>query len=182
MDNSIGIILKALRFSAVKHRDQRRKDILDTPYINHPIQVAETLWEFGGVSDGEVLAAAILHDTIEDTVTSPDEIRASFGERVVSLVLEVTDDKNLPKDERKRQQIERAPHLSSDAKLIKLADKICNLGDILHSPPPDWSQQRREEYLLWTEQVIAGVRGTNTVLEQKYDETLEAGKRILGVS
>lgn len=182
MDNSIGIILKALRFSAIKHRDQRRKDIPETPYINHPIQVAETLWELGGVSDGEVLAAAILHDTIEDTVTSPDEIRASFGEKVLSLVLEVTDDKSLPKDERKRQQIERAPNLSFEAKMIKLADKICNLGDILHSPPPDWSLQRREEYLLWTEQVIAGVRGTNAALEKQYDATLEAGKRILGVS
>jgi guanosine-3',5'-bis(diphosphate) 3'-pyrophosphohydrolase len=181
MDNSAGILLKAMRFSAIKHRDNRRKDILQSPYINHPIQVAETLWEIGGVRDDATLVAAILHDTIEDTQTSPDEIRANFGEEIAALVLEVTDDKNLPKTERKRLQIEHAPHKSVPAKLIKLADKICNLGDILHSPPPDWSLARRQEYLLWTEQVVAGLRGTNPALEKQYDETLEAGKQILRI-
>jgi guanosine-3',5'-bis(diphosphate) 3'-pyrophosphohydrolase len=181
MDNSAGILLKAMRFSAIKHRDHRRKDILQSPYINHPIQVAETLWEIGGVRDDATLVAAILHDTIEDTRTLPDEIRANFGEEVLGLVLEVTDDKNLPKEERKRLQIEHAPHKSVPAKLIKLADKICNLGDILHSPPPDWSLARRQEYLFWTEQVVAGLRGTNPALEKKYDETLEAGKQILKI-
>jgi guanosine-3',5'-bis(diphosphate) 3'-pyrophosphohydrolase len=182
MDNSVGVILKALRFSAIKHRDQRRKDIPETPYINHPIDVAEKLWDVGGVRDEAILVAAILHDTIEDTITSPDEIRASFGEQVLTLVLEVTDDKSLPKPERKRLQVEHAPHLSPAAKLIKLSDKVCNLGDNLHSPPPDWSTERRQEYLLWTEQVVAGLRGTSPALEKQYDETLEAGKRILGLA
>jgi guanosine-3',5'-bis(diphosphate) 3'-pyrophosphohydrolase len=181
MDDSAGILLKAMHFSALKHRDQRRKNILQSPYINHPIQVAETLWEIGGVRDADTLVAAILHDTIEDTSTSPDEIRVNFGEVIMSLVLEVTDDKNLPKQHRRRLQIERAPHSSLAAKLIKLADKICNLGDVLHAPPPDWSLERRREYALWTEQVIAGLRGTNPALEKQYDETLEAGKQILEI-
>ncbi|MGC1377904.1 MAG: HD domain-containing protein [Anaerolineales bacterium] len=180
MDDSVGILLKAMRFSAVKHRDQRRKDFPRSPYINHPIQVAEMLWEIGGVRDVATLSAAILHDTIEDTTASPDEIRAHFGEEILNLVLELTDDRNLSKPERKRLQIEHAPHSSPAAKLIKLADKTCNLGDILHSPAPDWSLQRRQEYLLWTEQVVAGLRGTSPALERQYDDYLEAGKRILG--
>jgi guanosine-3',5'-bis(diphosphate) 3'-pyrophosphohydrolase len=102
MDESIGLILKALRFSAEKHTDQRRKDAKSSPYINHPIQVTETLWTIGGVHDATLLLASILHDTIEDTETSPDEIKAEFGEDVLALVLEVTDDKSLPKQVRKQ--------------------------------------------------------------------------------
>lgn len=179
MDDSVAILLKALHFSSIKHRDQRRKDFSKSPYINHPIQVVETLWEVGGVRDDATLVAAALHDTIEDTETSPDELRAVFGDEVLALVLEVTDDKSLIKPERKRLQVEHAPHLSPRAKLIKLADKISNLADILHSPPSDWSLQRRQEYLLWGEQVVAGLRGTNAALEKKYDEILEAGRQIL---
>lgn len=179
MEDSTGILLKALHFSSIKHRDQRRKDFSKSPYINHPIQVVETLWEVGGVRDVVILTAAALHDTIEDTYTSPEELRAVFGDQVLSIVLEVTDDKSLPKEERKRLQVEHAPHISSAAKLIKLADKISNLSDILHSPPTDWSLERRQQYLLWTEQVVAGLRGINAALEKKYDETLEAGRQIL---
>jgi guanosine-3',5'-bis(diphosphate) 3'-pyrophosphohydrolase len=179
MDNSAGILLSALHFAAIKHRDQRRKDSAQSPYINHPIQVVNLLWEVGGVRDESTLVAAILHDTIEDTVTSPEEIHALFGEEALALVLEVTDDKSLPKAERKRLQIEHAPHISPGARLIKLADKISNLTDILYSPPTDWSLQRKQEYLLWTEQVVAGLRGVNPALEARYDETLAAGKHIL---
>ncbi len=181
MDNSTGNLLAAIQFAATKHRDQRRKDAPQSPYINHPIQVAQTLWDVGGVRDESTLVAAILHDTIEDTDTTPEEIRTRFGESVLTLVLEVTDDKSLPQPERKRLQIEHAPHLSSGAKLIKLADKLSNLTDILHAPPTDWSLQRKQDYLAWTAQVVAGLRGTNTALEQKYDETLAAGKQILEI-
>lgn len=181
IDDSAGILLKAIHFSAMKHRDQRRKDTAKSPYINHPVHIVKILWEIGGVRDESTLVAAILHDTIEDTLTSPEEIRASFGEKVLTLVLEVTDDKSLPKAERKRLQIEHAPHLSPGAKLIKLADKTSNLGDVLHSPATDWSLQRRQEYLLWTEQVVAGLRGANQALEKQYDEYLEAGKQIFGI-
>ena len=181
MDESTGLILKALRFSAEKHNDQRRKDSRSSPYINHPIQVAETLWTVGEVRDVTLLVAAILHDTVEDTATTPDEIRENFGEDVLALVLEVTDDKSLPKQVRKQLQVERAPHKSRDAKFLKLADKISNVRDIIQSPPKDWSLERRREYLLWTEKVVAGLRGVSPGLESRYDERLVEGKRSLGL-
>jgi guanosine-3',5'-bis(diphosphate) 3'-pyrophosphohydrolase len=176
-----GHLLKAFRFSAGKHRNQRRKDSVKSPYINHPIDVAQLLWDVGGVRDMDVLLAAILHDTIEDTNTHPDEIRDSFGEEVLSLVLEVTDDKSLPKSERKRLQIETAPHKTPGAKLIKLADKCSNIRDLLALPPEHWSLERRQEYLLWSEKVVAGLRGTNVALEEYYDHELASGKTLLGI-
>jgi guanosine-3',5'-bis(diphosphate) 3'-pyrophosphohydrolase len=176
MDESIGLILKALRFSAEKHTDQRRKDTKSSPYINHPIQVTETLWTIGEVRDLTLLLASILHDTIEDTETLPDEIRTEFGEDVLALVLEVTDDKSLPKQVRKQLQVETAPHKTHNAKLLKLADKICNVRDITASPPSDWSLERKQEYLLWTEKVVAGLRGVNEKLESYYDDLLRNGK------
>ena len=176
-----GQLLKAFRFSAGKHRNQRRKDSLESPYINHPIDVAQLLWEVGEVRDMDVLLAAILHDTIEDTNTGPEEIRDSFGEEVLSLVLEVTDDKSLPKAERKRLQIATAPDKSFGAKLIKLADKCSNIRDLLALPPAHWSLERRQEYLLWTEKVVAGLRGTNAALEEFYDHELASGKTLLGI-
>jgi guanosine-3',5'-bis(diphosphate) 3'-pyrophosphohydrolase len=181
MEQSVGIILKAIRFAAEKHIDQRRKDSKSSPYINHPIQVAETLWTVGEIRDLNLLVASILHDTVEDTGTNPEEIRAEFGEDVLALVLEVTDDKSLPKQERKQLQVETAPHKTHSAKLLKLADKICNVRDILVTPPEDWSLERRQEYLLWTERVVAGLRGVNERLESRYDELLVSGKRSLGI-
>src|SRR5215204_3255095 len=118
------LLLKALKFSAEKHRNQRRKDREASPYINHPIDVVELLMRVGGVTDNDVLVAAILHDTVEDTATLPEEVEEHFGGRVRSLVLEVTDDKRLAKEERKRRQVSEAPHKSMGAKQIKLADKI----------------------------------------------------------
>ena len=181
MDNSVGLILQALRFSAEKHNDQRRKDSRLSPYINHPIQVAETLWTVGDVRDLPLLVAAILHDTIEDTATSEEEIRDNFGEEILALVLEVTDDKSLPKQVRKQLQIETAPHKTHKAKLLKLADKISNVNDIIKFPPSAWSRERKQEYLLWTERVVAGLRGANSELESYYDNLLTEGKRLLGL-
>jgi guanosine-3',5'-bis(diphosphate) 3'-pyrophosphohydrolase len=176
-----GQLLEAFRFSAEKHRNQRRKDSERSPYINHPIEVAQLLWEVGGVRDVDVLLAAVLHDTIEDTNTRPEEISGRFGEQVLSFVLEVTDDKSLPKGERKRLQIVNAPHKSYSAKLIKLADKSCNVRNLVTMPPKDWSLERRQEYLLWTEKVVAGLRGTNAALEEYYDHELSSGKLLLGI-
>ena len=181
MDDSVGLILKATRFSAEKHNDQRRKDSNSSPYINHPIEVAETLWRVGYVRDETLLVAAILHDTIEDTNTTKEEIETEFGEEVLSLVLEVTDDKSLPKQTRKQLQVEHAPHISERAKLLKIADKINNIRDIIKSPPADWSLERRQEYLLWTEKVVAGLRGVNPNLESQYDALLAEGKHSLGL-
>ena len=181
MEDTTGIILKALRFSAEKHNDQRRRDAKASPYINHPIQVAETLWSVGAVRDGALLAAAILHDTIEDTDATPAEIEREFGEEVLSLVLEVTDDKSLPKEVRKQLQIENASSKSSKAKMLKLADKICNVHDLIYSPPSNWSLKRKQEYLLGSERVVQGVRGSSRELEARYDEVLNEGKRLLGM-
>jgi GTP diphosphokinase / guanosine-3',5'-bis(diphosphate) 3'-diphosphatase len=176
-----GQLLEAIRFSADKHRDQRRRDSAKSPYINHPIEVVQLLWEVGGVRDSDVLLAAILHDTVEDTDTRPEEISARFGKEVLSLVMEVTDDKSLPKAKRKRLQIETAPHKSYGAKLIKLADKSCNVRNLVTMPPEDWSLERRQEYLLWTEKVVAGLRGTNAALEEYYDHEFASGKLLLGI-
>jgi len=175
-----GLFLKALRFSADKHRNERRKDKERTPYINHPIEVVQLLWEVGGVRDVNVLLAAILHDTIEDTDTRPEEISDRFGEEVLSLVLEVTDNKNLPKQKRKRLQIEHAPHISFGAKLIKLSDKSCNIRNLITMPPKNWSLKRRHDYLIWAEKVVAGLRGTNAPLEKYFDHELASGKALLG--
>lgn len=176
-----GLLLKAFRFSAGKHRNQRRKDSVKSPYIIHPIDVVQLLWEVGGVREMNVLLAAILHDTLEDTNTGPEEIRDDFGEEVLSLVLEVTDDKSLPQAERKRLQIETAPDKSFGAKLIKLADKCSNIRDLLALPPAHWSLKRRREYLLWSEKVVAGLRGTNEALEEYYDHELASGKTLLEI-
>jgi guanosine-3',5'-bis(diphosphate) 3'-pyrophosphohydrolase len=173
------LLLKALAFSAEKHRHQRRKDVEESPYINHPIEVANILANIGGITDPTVLVAAVLHDTIEDTETTTEELEASFGSEVRWLVEAVTDDKSLPKAERKRLQVEHASGAPHEAKLIKLADKISNVRDVTVSPPSKWSTERRREYLDWTERVVAGCRGANGPLERHYDEILRQGRRAL---
>jgi len=178
-DNLAASLLTALRFAAQKHSRQRRKDSDASPYINHPIAVAEILARVGKVTDLAILQAAILHDTIEDTQTTPDELDERFGQEVHLLVQEVTDDKSLAKEERKRLQIEHAPHLSAGAKQIKMADKICNLGDITPTEPPDWPLDRKRKYLDWAESVVAGCRGCNPPLEQHFDAVLKEKRRAL---
>jgi guanosine-3',5'-bis(diphosphate) 3'-pyrophosphohydrolase len=177
--DGIALLLRAIEFSAEKHRTQRRKDVDASPYINHPIAVAAVLARVGGVRRIPVLCAAVLHDTIEDTETSAEELDAAFGQEICLLVQEVTDDKRLAKDERKRLQIEHAPHLSPSAKLIKLGDKIANIKDVTDSPPSDWSGQRRRQYLDWAEQVVAGCRGVNHALEDRFDEVLRRAREVL---
>jgi (p)ppGpp synthase/HD superfamily hydrolase len=178
-ESDFGLFLKALRYTAAQHRDQRRKGGSQAPYINHPIGVAEILWSTGEVRDITTLVAALLHDTIEDTSATPEEIREQFGEEVLSVVQEVTDDKSLPKEERKRLQVVTAPHKSPRARKIKLADKINNVTELAYDPPEDWSTQRRREYLDWTEQVINGLRGQNPALEARYDQVLAEARQKL---
>ena len=161
----IGVLLKAVAFAADKHRTQRRKDADASPYINHPIALANVLANEGGVTDVVVLSAAVLHDTIEDTNTTAEELTAIFGAKITATVLDVTDDKSLDKHDRKQRQIEHAPHISKEAKLVKLADKICNLRDILAAPPADWSPERKQGYFDWAAKVVAGVRGVLPELE-----------------
>jgi guanosine-3',5'-bis(diphosphate) 3'-pyrophosphohydrolase len=174
-------LLHAVEFAAEKHRDQRRKDKDASPYINHPIQVAELISRVGKVDDIAVLMAAVLHDTVEDTETTFDEIEDAFGHEVRVLVAEVTDDKSLPKQERKKLQVVHTHQISSRAKLIKLADKTCNVRDIGQSPPENWDLKRRAEYLEWAESVVSGCRGTNENLERYFDECLAATGAALGI-
>jgi guanosine-3',5'-bis(diphosphate) 3'-pyrophosphohydrolase len=165
----MSILIGAFAFAAEKHRNQRRKDIEASPYINHPIMLAKILSIEGGVEDGVVLCAAVLHDTIEDTETSYDELAEQFGHEIADVVREVTDDKSLPKAERKQLQIEHASHLSQAAKLVKLADKIANLRDVADHPPSEWPLERRREYFKWAKDVVDGLRGTHARLEAAFD-------------
>ncbi|GMR39823.1 hypothetical protein PMAYCL1PPCAC_10018, partial [Pristionchus mayeri] len=169
----LALILKAADFAARKHHSQRRKDPEQTPYINHPIGVAYILSAEGGVSDPAVLAAAYLHDTVEDTETTFDEIEKEFGEEILTIVKEVTDDKSLPKAERKALQVKNAPKSSAKAKLVKLADKLYNLRDIERSAPVGWDERRVKEYFQWSKEVVAGCKGTNERLETTLDDIIK---------
>ncbi|MDR5796201.1 HD domain-containing protein [Caballeronia sp. LZ008] len=168
-------LIHAVAFAADKHRKQRRKDADASPYINHPIALAHVLANEGGVEDERVLIAAILHDTIEDTDTSRDELVRRFSAEIGRIVDEVTDDKSLSKAERKRFQVEHAAHISHGAKLVKLADKICNLRDILAAPPSGWSDERKREYFDWARRVVDELRGTHRELEAVFDEVYRKG-------
>ena len=164
-------IIAAAQFAAFKHRDQRRKGVKGkrpSPYINHPLALADVLANEAGVGDAEVLMAAILHDTIEDTITTQAELERHFGKRVASIVAEVTDEKSQSTRLRKHLQIVHAPRLSDGAKLVKLADKICNLRDIV-ARPPDWEAKRKQEYFDWAKQVADGLRGVHPGLEAEFD-------------
>ena len=170
MKGELALLLEALAFAAHKHRDQRRKDAEASPYINHPIALADVLVNEGGVTDVEVICAALLHDTVEDTATTHEELANAFGSRIARIVAEVTDDTSLAKDERKRLQVEHAASLSHEAKLVKLADKICNLRDVAERPPAKWDRSRSREYFDWAKRVIDGLRGANARLEAAFDQ------------
>ena len=170
MQDRLDVILDALQFAAHKHRDQRRQDLEASPYINHPIALANVLWREGGVHRPDAICAALLHDTIEDTDTTAEELRERFGKKVARIVEEVTDDKTLDKAKRKRLQVEHAPTLSREAKLVKLADKICNLRDMAASPPKTWPRSRVRAYFDWAKEVVDGLRGANPRLERIFDE------------
>ena len=178
--DSQALLLRALDFAADRHRNQRRKDGLGSPYINHLITVGDLLANTGGVVDQIVLAAGVLHDTVEDVGVTFDELEARFGAEVRGIVAEVTDDKTLPKDVRKQRQVEHAPGLSARAKLVKLADKIANVRDVIERPPVLWPRERSEQYLTWSAAVVAGCRGTNDSLEKMFDEEVARGRAQFG--
>ncbi|XP_041435982.1 guanosine-3',5'-bis(diphosphate) 3'-pyrophosphohydrolase MESH1-like isoform X3 [Xenopus laevis] len=169
MSLEAALIVEAANFAAEKHKQQRRKDPEKTPYINHPLGVARILSHEAEITDTAVLQAALLHDTVEDTNTTFAEIELHFGQDVRNIVEEVTDDKTLPKMERKKQQIAHAPHCSHKAKLVKLADKLYNLRDLKRCTPEGWSEERVQEYFQWASEVVRGLRGTNSILEAKLD-------------
>ena len=168
--NDLKLIIDALDFAAHAHRDQRRKGADQTPYIAHPIALARILAVEGDVVDPVVLAAALLHDTVEDCGVLPTHLAQRFGKEVADLVMEVTDDKALPKERRKELQVEHAAHISARAKLVKLADKIANVRDVGQNPPADWPSERRHEYANWAARVVDGLRGTHPALEAVFDD------------
>ena len=171
--NPIVELTRAYHFAAQKHVDQRRKGAAAEPYMNHLTEVAELVARATS-GDLDVVIAAILHDTVEDTDTTIDELRVAFGSRIADLTAEVTDDKSLPKQIRKELQIEHAAHASWGAQVIKLADKTSNLRSLISSPPPDWSRARCDEYVDWARRVVAGCRGANVWLAEQFDEAARA--------
>lgn len=174
------LLLRAVKFAAEKHINQHRKDQNGSPYINHPIKVAHIIWEIGEIRDLDVMVAALLHDTIEDTEATEEELAAEFSPKIASIVAEVTDNKKLAKQVRKQLQIEHATTLSLQAKCVKLGDKICNVEDIQNNPPADWTIERRKEYLEWAGKVVDGLRGANLRLETKFDQVVQSARESLG--
>jgi len=171
-------VIDAIAFAAHAHRAQRRKDTDATPYINHPVALVRILAVEAGITDADVLCAAALHDYLEDCCGRDGQptleegrnaLRRHFGDQVLAYVEAVTDDKSLPKAERKRLQVEHAAHAPHGAKLVKLADKIANLRDLVEFPPADWPEFRRRDYFDWAAQVVSGVRGTHAGLDRLFD-------------
>jgi GTP diphosphokinase / guanosine-3',5'-bis(diphosphate) 3'-diphosphatase len=167
--NDASLLIRAIEFAARKHRMQRRKDHDASPYINHPIALMSVLCVEAGVYDTCILAAAALHDTIEDTETTLTELEAEFGSQIANIVAEMTDDKALPKAERKRLQVERASHKSREATFVKFADKVCNLRDMASSPPANWDIARRRDYFEWAKAVVDGLPRVNTKLRMLFE-------------
>ena len=177
--NEVLRIARALDFAARRHAAQRRKGEAQEPYINHLAEVALLVAEATEGKDANHVIAALLHDTMEDQEVKYEELVEAFGAEVAELVLEVTDDKSLPKAMRKQLQVEHAPHISPRARMLKIADKTSNLRSILASPPKDWSGARKREYFEWAAKVVAGCRGVNPWLEAQFDEALGTGKEIM---
>lgn len=169
----LDLLLKAVAFAAEKHAGQTRKDAGKTPYIIHPIGVARLLWEVGQICSVNVLAAALLHDTLEDTAATEDEIEALFGQRVLYTVKEVTNDPRLTGEQNKVRQVKHAPEMSLDGQLVKLADRLYNVSD-LDNPPPDWSKEKVDGYYLWGEKLLNALTGANAGLENALQERIDA--------
>jgi len=177
--NTIVQLMRGVEFATRKHSDQRRKGENCEPYINHVAEVASLLAESTGGEDAVLVLAGLLHDTVEDTGTTPDEIEKLFGREVRDLVIEVTDDKTLPKKIRKMRQVENAPSKSRRARMLKLADKTSNLRAIVSSPPVEWDRARKLEYFEWAKAVADSCRGLNPGLEAAFDEAYAAGLACL---
>ncbi len=171
----------ACHYAAQRHTAQRRKGEAGEPYVNHVIEVADRVARSSHGPDRLLVLGALLHDIVEDTDGTEAEIAARFGDDVAALVMEVTDDKSLPKAERKRLQVEHAPHLSDHARRIKLADKTSNLVALAESPPAGWDRARRAAYVDWAQEVAAGCRGVDAALETAFDAAVSQARAALMV-
>ncbi len=174
-----GVLVRAYAFAAECHRDQRRKGSDSQPYINHLTDVARILWAIGGIHDIATIAAGILHDTIEDTKLTEEDLAKEFGAEIAAIVMELTDDMTLPGDERKRCQVEHADSLSAPAGRIKIADKISNIEDVIANPPTDWSIARRKAYVEWGKAVVDRIPKTGGTLEGYFDSLYERAMKSL---
>lgn len=175
-------LISTIHFAALKHREQRRKNLAKDPYINHPISVANYISNIGKVDDIEVLQAALLHDVLEDTMTTEGEIESKFGTSVLNIVRDVTDDTSLPKLERKLAQISHGPEICTKAKIVKLADKLDNLKGLFNDPPKGWTKDIVFGYFEWSYRVIEGLRGANALLEAELDVLFNSTITIDGES
>jgi (p)ppGpp synthase/HD superfamily hydrolase len=180
MNNDVVKLSQAADYAARQHIAQRRKGERAEPYVNHLTEVAALLAEATDGGDLVLVIGGLLHDTIEDTGASRADLEARFGPEVAALVAEVTDDKSLPKDVRKRLQIEATPHKSTRAKLLKIADKTSNLRGLIGSPPTGWTRERLRDYVVWAEQVVRSCRGLNPLLEREFDKAYDAARRHFG--
>ena len=181
MNDDLVRLAKALHFAALKHQDQRRKGLQNEPYVNHLAEVTQLLAEATEGADPVLLLGALLHDTVEDTDATIDELKEKFGAQVASLVAEVTDDKSLPKKTRKRLQIETVSKKSERARLLKIADKTSNLRSLVESPPDGWDELRKREYLVWARDVVAGCRGLNADLDAGFDAVCRQARKAFGL-
>lgn len=177
--NSISILTSAYEFAARKHTLQRRKGVKNIPYINHPVEVTKLLSFTGNANDLILLIAGVLHDTIEDTDTSEEEIKELFGQEVSEVVMEVTDDMSQPKKIRRQKQIDNALSISDRAKQIKIADKTCNILDML-TTRVEWTKSMKRDYVIWAKQVVENCRGVNTLLEKEFDKAVALANEVLG--
>jgi (p)ppGpp synthase/HD superfamily hydrolase len=180
MNNDVVKLSQAADYAARRHGAQRRKGASAEPYINHLTEVAALLAEATGGSDAVLVMGGLLHDTLEDTDATYEDLVTRFGPEVAALVAEVTDDKSLPKDVRKRLQIEKTPSKSRRAKLLKIADKTSNLRSLMHSPPAGWTEERLRAYVVWAEQVVQSCRGLNAKLEAQFDAAYDTARRHFG--
>ncbi len=178
MDIVTNDLLQALAYAAEKHKYQRRAGYEPLPYLNHLVKVTHALVQIGRETDRDLLIAAVLHDVVEDTDATVEELREHFGSPVAETVAELTDDMNLPYAERKALQVERAGALSDPAKKIRIADKASNLQDIF-SYPLDWKESKKKTYLENAIAVVDLIRGVNQQLEAWFDETVAFAREKL---
>ena len=180
MDNDVVKLSQAAAYAAHQHVAQRRKGDNAEPYVNHVLEVAAMLAEATDGSDAVLVMGGLLHDTLEDTDATHEDLAQRFGLEVAALVAEVTDDKSLPKDVRKRLQIEKTPSKSRRAKLLKIADKTSNLRSLMHSPPAGWTDERLRDYVVWAAEVVRSCRGLNAKLEAQFDAAYDTARRHFG--
>jgi (p)ppGpp synthase/HD superfamily hydrolase len=180
MSRDLVQVMRAADFAARQHIAQRRKGERAEPYVNHLTEVADLLAEATGGEDPVLVMGGLLHDTLEDTDATYEDLEQRFGAEVAALVAEVTDDKSLPKDERKRLQIEKTPGKSRRARLLKIADKTSNLRSLVESPPRGWTEPRLRDYVVWAEAVVRSCRGLNAKLEAAFDAAHAAARQRFG--